>query len=671
MGLGSRSGKIGRLGYSEGFRLYFFISFLFLAASINCSKKVVARPPAPSVPAEAAAVPPAGDEGAPDAELPPLKRLLEKEKKLDADISAEISGEKRLADEEESPSVGEKEAAPASTDARGVSASPKGPEHDGKAEEIRKKISELAYKKKSLSSSLERATSLSGPAKSRAVSGAAASTVKAGFHDDNEEFSFYEDFCKTRSTPKIPYPWDVSERFIIKALNSDSSPAFNADVEIRNAGGEIVFKARSPASGEIVLLPKMDLGKDYKNITDYAIGAATGRPARIQRTVEDRIACVLDNQGKLPGIPSVEICFLIDATGSMSDEIRQLQDVLFSIHARIISLPAKPVIRFSVVAYRDKTDAFTVKGVPFTANIDSFQVALESIKADGGGDYPEDIESGFGYCLDSLKWENASAKFVFLIADAPPHLEKKDRNYLWAARRFRENGVKVCPIGASGLDINGEFVFRQIGVITHGEFVFLHYGEQGESDGSPTASAPGKVSHHTGGNYTAQRLDDIVVRIISHELGYITPAGLLAHSNPAPEKESEELEARMVNLLRQVIREDDNLAGKVLAVQPIIAGDTSLAQLSEYIWELAIEKLPPLTKASVVERKRLEEIFKEQALSLTGALSGADEKKIGNLLNANYLLLSNLHYLGAVRVCHMRLVDCVSGSIVRAARVKL
>ncbi len=497
-----------------------------------------------------------------------------------------------------------------------------------------------------------------------------AGTVKAASHDDNEEFAFYQDFCKEKRVDAIPYPWDISERYVIRVMQGDSVSGFNKKVIIRDKKGKAVFNARSQASGEIVLFPKMDLGAEYKSIEDFTIETEESKPEKIVKSLDDRINVMLNDQGRETGNMCLQICFLLDATGSMKDEIEQLQDVIFSIHSRILTMPTRPAVKFSIVAYRDKADAFLVKGRPFTTSIDTFQVALDKISAGGGGDYPEDIESAFIYCLDSLSWDEQSVKFVFLIGDAPPHLQKKEKNYLWAAQRCRSRGIMVCPIGASGLKLDGEFVFRQIAVITNGEFVFLHYGEQGESEGSSSISDPGKVSHHTGSNYAARRLDDIVVDIVSNELGFLTPEKMLIRSFPKPLQQADMLENRLSSLLRQVIR-DKQIAGKTVALSPLSVSDSSLSQLSEYLWELAVEKLPELTKASIVERKRLEEIFKEQALDLTGATADVDGKKIGKLLSTDYLLLSSLHYLGSLRVCHMRLVDCVTGNVVSAGRVKL
>jgi hypothetical protein len=500
--------------------------------------------------------------------------------------------------------------------------------------------------------------------------GAAASAVKAATHDDNEEIISYREFCSGSGKHLSPYTWDISERYIIRVTHDDSSTAFGSDITIADTKGKPVFTARIPAGGEVVLLPKIDL-ENYQKLGDYTLSVDNEKPLPLKKGQEDQLNYILASPRRLPDKLTLQICFLMDATGSMSDEIEQLQDVIFSIHSRIVALPSKPEVRFSIVAYRDRKDKYLVKGYHFTGSIDSFQLALESIEAGGGGDFPEDIEAGFNWCLDSLAWQKEALKFIFLVADAPPHLEKKVRNYLYSAKKCRKQGIMICPVGASGLDITGEYVFRQIALVTRGQFVFLHYGEQGESNGSATAADPGKVSHHTGTNYNARRLDDIVVDIVSGELSFLTAEKKVVRVFPEPQQQSDLIDIRMKNLLQQVIDVPTPLGGKSIVLSPFSIADPTLAQLSEYLWGTALEKLPGYTDASIIERQRLQEVLKEQAISLSGLTEEKDAMSVGKLLNADYLILSRLHFLGAMRLCHMRLVDCTTGTIVRAARVRL
>ncbi len=60
-----------------------------------------------------------------------------------------------------------------------------------------------------------------------------------------------------------------------------------------------------------------------------------------------------------------------------------------------------------------------------------------------------------------------------------------------------------------GLDLGGEYVLRQISQYTYGTYIFLTYGERGESEGG----VAGSVSHHTGANYQTDRLEAIIIRL--------------------------------------------------------------------------------------------------------------------------------------------------------------
>lgn len=526
---------------------------------------------------------------------------------------------------------------------------------------------ELEHLKADLESD-ELAKEIVKPAKSHLIS-PNVSTVKAAAHDDNEEFAAYQEYCRFNQFP-LNAQWKIDERYILKVVDKKDKPMSGVKIEIEKKKKN-VWNAVTPASGEIVLFPYMDFGNEYSSIRDYSMNIL-GKNYSIEPGKDSYITVKLQNEAIVRTSIPLQICFLLDATGSMGDELQILKDVIFSIHSRLLAHPAHPEIEFSVVAYRDQGSKFVVKGYSFTKDIDTFQIQLESITAAGGGDEPEDLDTALQYVIDSLSWKDDASKFTFLVADAPPHLDynyKKD--YMWAARKAREKAIMITPIGASGLKPLGEFIFRQIAVLTNGEFVFLSYGEKGESDGAGTVSDPGKVSHHTGSNYNSRRLDDIVLDIITKELGYLVSDPKLVLENRKPEDESDFLELRLTDLIQQVFRSNLPLQGKTVALAPFFAADTMLMATSEFLWESALEKTIQVAPVKVLERGRLEELLKENALELTGLTVENPDPKIGKMLSADFMTFGKIHYIGAVRVCHMRLVDCQTGSVLSAARIKL
>jgi hypothetical protein len=76
--------------------------------------------------------------------------------------------------------------------------------------------------------------------------------------------------------------------------------------------------------------------------------------------------------------------------------------------------------RVAFIAYRDFGDAGQLNVTPFTDNIESCRTAVNSERASGGGDTPEDIAGGL-MMASSLPWRERSANFLVLICDAPCH----------------------------------------------------------------------------------------------------------------------------------------------------------------------------------------------------------------------------------------------------------
>ena len=83
--------------------------------------------------------------------------------------------------------------------------------------------------------------------------------------------------------------------------------------------------------------------------------------------------------------------------------------------------------------------------------------------------------------LQDLNWDAGAhvSRLVFLIADAPPHMDYGDDfDFREEIQVAQEMGVAVHAIGASGLDQDGEDIFREIAGGTQGHFQWLAYETQ-------------------------------------------------------------------------------------------------------------------------------------------------------------------------------------------------
>ncbi len=88
--------------------------------------------------------------------------------------------------------------------------------------------------------------------------------------------------------------------------------------------------------------------------------------------------------------------------------------------------------------YRDRGDLFVTRTFDFTSSVDVFKAALAEVRAGGGGDTPEDLNAGLHEAVTSPSWRgDDTVKLVFLIADAPPHLDYQGGSGLCRRRAGR------------------------------------------------------------------------------------------------------------------------------------------------------------------------------------------------------------------------------------------
>ena len=123
---------------------------------------------------------------------------------------------------------------------------------------------------------------------------------------------------------------------------------------------------------------------------------------------------------------NVDMCFCIDATGSMKDDIEMLRQELVPRLTK--ELAAFGDVRFGLLLYRDYGDNFWTRGLPvkffdFTKSLDDFIKNLSGFKIVGteGGDIPEPVYEALFASMDFYKWRDDAQKKIILIGDAEPH----------------------------------------------------------------------------------------------------------------------------------------------------------------------------------------------------------------------------------------------------------
>ena len=106
--------------------------------------------------------------------------------------------------------------------------------------------------------------------------------------------------------------------------------------------------------------------------------------------------------------PRLDVVFLLDATGSMGDEIDAVKEKIQEMIAQIAVGDPAPDVRFGIVAYRDRGDEYVTAVYDLTRDIDRIIGNLGQIQASGGGDYPESLNEASVF----PKWVLTSAPLI-------------------------------------------------------------------------------------------------------------------------------------------------------------------------------------------------------------------------------------------------------------------
>jgi hypothetical protein len=136
--------------------------------------------------------------------------------------------------------------------------------------------------------------------------------------------------------------------------------------------------------------------------------------------------------------------------------------------------------------------------------------------------------------VNTLSWRgDDTVKLVFLVGDASPHLNHPEETHIYAVEMLNAAaaGIKIHSVASSGLEPEGEYIFRQISQVTMGHFIFLTYDTNTTAvtgappgDNRPDLNVGEPENEQGAGAYTVEQLHEIILRLITDELAAL-PGG--------------------------------------------------------------------------------------------------------------------------------------------------
>ena len=328
--------------------------------------------------------------------------------------------------------------------------------------------------------------------------------VTAGEWNDLDNWAFYQKTLMKEPFKGFPDDWQMyTNHRIAVAITAKNKPAANATVTLfRNDTPIWTAKTDNLGRAELWVGAFQKEKELNPTLLRLKVNEQWVSTATISETQVNRIA--LDETLPSP-TNQVQIAFMVDATGSMGDELEFLKMDLKKVINEVQKTNTQLKISTATVFYRDEGDEYVVKHSPFTEDINQTTEFISQQRADGGGDFPEAVDKALVQ-LNQLQWQpEARTRIAFLVLDAPPHNKPAVISSIqYSVKTAAARGIKLIPVVASGIDKTTEFLMRFIAMYTNGTYVFI-------TDHSGIGN---KHLEPSVGEYQVEKLSDLMVRLI-------------------------------------------------------------------------------------------------------------------------------------------------------------
>lgn len=334
-----------------------------------------------------------------------------------------------------------------------------------------------------------------------------AGLITAGEWNDLDNWSFWNDLLgqeETFNETQEYWGYYPKNRVDVQLNNQNGEALVDAQVHLKVAGAT-VWEARTDNFGKAVLWAGLNEGFVTVQEEDLTVEINGSVISQEITLFENGINTVVLNESP-QNSNTVALSFVVDATGSMYDEIAFLKADLQNVIEQVGQDNPTLDIHMSSVFYRDEGDLYVTRESPMTTNLSTTINFIQEQNSGGGGDYPEAVEQGLGKAIHDLQWPSqAKTRIAFLLLDAPPHYEPQVIDYLHTTIATAANeGIKVIPISASGIDKPTEFLLRYFAMSTNGTYVFIT-NDSGIGNDHIEASV---------GEYEVEFLNELLIRLI-------------------------------------------------------------------------------------------------------------------------------------------------------------
>ena len=283
--------------------------------------------------------------------------------------------------------------------------------------------------------------------------------------DDNAKYDYWKSLSEYQEDQKKGIFQDYKDTFAFNTFNRIGLTINNGkNVSVKISGD--VFSTAVDNLHHAYLFPQ-----SIKEVYEAEISFTDNNNQRqtITREVHDGDVIDLENTFEISN--NLQIMFVIDATGSMGDEMEYIKSEIDDVISRVKTANENAHIELAMMVYRDIGDDYVTKYSDFTADIAKQQAFLSEQSAGGGGDFEEAVQTALSEAMDK-QWSTNATKLLFHVADAPAHDEDVP-SWNASALKAASKGIKIITVASSGINKKTEYFFRSQSLLTSGQYVYL------------------------------------------------------------------------------------------------------------------------------------------------------------------------------------------------------
>ncbi|HKX55379.1 MAG TPA: vWA domain-containing protein, partial [Xanthomonadales bacterium] len=310
-------------------------------------------------------------------------------------------------------------------------------------------------------------------------------------------------------------------------------------------------------------------------------------------TIEPQITSTnLPAQKPRVDVAKVDVVFVLDTTGSMSGLIHTAKEKIWSIASTMASAQPTPEIRIGLVAYRDRGDQYVTRVIDLSSDLDSVYATLMEFQADGGGDEPESVNQALFEAVHSMSWSNTNQAYqtIFLVGDAPPHMDYNEEQYPAIAAAARAKGIIINTVQCGDMAYTAQ-PWAQIASLGGGDYLQVEQAGSAVAFETPFDSAIAELS---------AKLDSTRLYFGNEEEKARMRVKVSATEKLHAESSAASLARRGVFNAAEGGRQ--NLLGEKELVDAVASGSVSLEEIDENDLPAALQPMAPAERAEQVAK---------------------------------------------------------------------